>query len=184
MRHNQIMQKAQISEDRQLMYYGGMILTGIGLFVFISTAFVTSSTRRTPVEVHVSGEDPAFIEQHREMLGIPRETVTSGPPEPSELFARALTGMGIMVLGSILMSIGSKGLAGSGIILSPDKAREDLKPWSHMAGGMLDDALSQSQRVTEAVGGKNEEVVKVRCPSCRALNDDDAKFCDECGTKL
>ena len=177
------MQKAQISEDRQLMYYGGMILMGIGLLVFISTVFIITSTRRTSVDIHVGGDHPALIEQHREQLGIPHETVSSGPPEPSDIFVRALTGMGIMVLGSILRSIGSKGLAGSGLVLSPDKAREDLKPWSHMAGGMLDDALSQSERVNDVIGGKSE-VVKVRCLSCRSLNDEDAKFCDECGKNL
>jgi hypothetical protein len=28
------------------------------------------------------------------------------------------------------------------------------------------------------------EIIKVRCPSCNALNPESAKFCNECGAKL
>ena len=34
------------------------------------------------------------------------------------------------------------------------------------------------------LGGKSEEVVKVRCRKCKTLNDENAKFCDECGEAL
>lgn len=162
------------------------MLSGIGFLVFLSTFFaVASNSQRRPVDIQVfpAGEQHS-AERYRDLIGIPRETVYSAPPEPSQIFARALTGMGLMALGGILMSIGAQGLAGSGIILDPDKAREDLKPWSHMAGGMLDDALSQSQRAAKVIGVQSEEVVKVRCSSCRTLNDESAKFCDECGSKL
>jgi hypothetical protein len=39
------------------------------------------------------------------------------------------------------MNIGSRGLAGAGVVLDPQQARKDLEPWSRMAGGMAKDAL-------------------------------------------
>ena len=58
--------------------------------------------------------------------------------------ARALGGMGLVVAGGILRGIGARGLAGSGIILDPEQAREDVEPWSRMGGGMVKDALDES----------------------------------------
>ncbi|RYG66554.1 zinc ribbon domain-containing protein, partial [bacterium] len=92
-------------------------------------------------------------------------------------------GMGMMVVGGILSGIGRAGMAGSGIVLDPQKQREDLKPWSRMAGGMVNDALEQVD-VVKSVSASGREVIKVRCPACRTLNDEDAKFCDECGKPL
>ena len=37
-----------------------------------------------------------------------------------------------------------RGLAGSGVVLDPEKAREDVEPWSRMAGGVVKDALDES----------------------------------------
>ena len=62
-----------------------------------------------------------------------------------------------------------------------------------MAGGMVDDALSEVKPVQKIVEHLTEEhaapqdsapVVKVRCRECHALNDDDARFCDQCGAEL
>lgn len=182
---NQLMQKAQISEDRMLAYYGGMALSAIGLLVVISSFLSVFSSRRTPVEIWASpGAGQSFVESHRDMLGIPREAVSQRPPDPSQVIVPAVVGMVLMGIGGSLMSVGSQGLAGSGLILDPERAREDLKPWSHMAGGMLDDALSQSERASQTLDGKSKEIIKVRCPTCRALNDEAAKFCGECGAKL
>ncbi|RYG61882.1 zinc ribbon domain-containing protein [bacterium] len=52
-----------------------------------------------------------------------------------------------------------------------------------MAGGMVNDALEQVD-VVKSVSASGREVIKVRCPACRTLNDEDAKFCDECGKPL
>ena len=38
--------------------------------------------------------------------------------------------------------------------------------------------------VTDALEGRENAVVKVRCPKCRALNDETAKFCNNCGAAL
>ena len=58
--------------------------------------------------------------------------------------ARALIGMGMIIVGGILMGIGSKGLAGSGVVLDPGQARKDVEPWARMAGGVIKDAVEET----------------------------------------
>ena len=53
-------------------------------------------------------------------------------------------GMGVTVLGSILMGIAARGVAGSGLVLDPKQARQDLEPWARMGGGIVKDALDES----------------------------------------
>lgn len=109
--------------------------------------------------------------------------------EPDEMFQAhrkvtdsmplALVGMGLFAAGAILMSVGRSGAAGSGIVLNPRQEVEDLEPFSRaqgrMLGQMLDEALP-----SDAPGS----VVKIRCPHCRALNEEHDKFCGQCGQEL
>ena len=60
------------------------------------------------------------------------------------IFPLAILGMGIIAAGSIFMNIGRRGLAGSGVILNPERARQDVEPWSRMGGGMVKDALDEA----------------------------------------
>lgn len=39
----------------------------------------------------------------------------------------------------------------------------------------------QHAEMLAAVGGKGGQVVKVKCPNCGALADENVKFCPECG---
>ena len=184
---------SQISEGRQLLYYGGMGLSVIGALMFVSVFFSglgsgSSSPSRTVWVSPGSGTIPPgiFPEGTNVRRGSPPSRNFGAPPPE---FQRAFWGMGFIVVGGIMMSIGSAGLRGSGVILDPHGAREDLKPWNQAAGGMLDDTLAASPIVTRAVenlGSKSdaEPQIRVRCQGCRALNDEDAKFCDECGAKL
>ena len=89
--------------------------------------------------------------------------------------------MTLLVVGAIIRSIGARGMAGSGVVLDPKRAREDLEPYSRMSGGMVKDALEEAD-----LGGAREpvQVVMVRCSSCKSLNQETAKFCQECGSKL
>jgi hypothetical protein len=73
---------------------------------------------------------------------------------------RALAGMALIVIGAIISAVGARGLAGSGTVLDLERAREDLEPYSRMVGGM------------------------VKCPACGKLNEEDSKFCQECGKPL
>jgi len=48
----------------------------------------------------------------------------------------------------------------------------------------LSDERAKEQRHGEtlaAVGSRTAQFVRVRCPHCRALVDENAKFCPECG---
>ncbi len=188
MRNNE--PRAEISEGRQLLYYAGMGLTAIGLLLFFST-FLTvfrsgpslgdspfGGSPESTIITTSPGSEAFFPEAHRPVRG------------PQTTFGRAFLGFGMVFVGGILMNLGRAGLRGSGVILDPHGARDDLKPWSQAAGGMLDDALCSSHVVSRAVerigddDDKPREIVRVRCPDCRTLNDEDAKFCDNCGAAL
>jgi len=93
--------------------------------------------------------------------------------------ANAFIGMILIIVGQFISVLGAKGAAGSGLILDPKQAREDLKPYSSQVGGMIKDALEEVDLVSDS-----KEVIKVRCQSCKSLNDEDASFCKKCEAKL
>ena len=55
-----------------------------------------------------------------------------------------------------------------------------------MTGGVLQDTLSEVDVVNKVVDQlqPEEQQIKVRCRNCKALNDENAKFCDQCGESL
>ena len=95
--------------------------------------------------------------------------------------ARAFGGMALMMVGGFMVRVGRRGAAGSGLVLDPQQAREDLEPWARMGGGMVNDALEEVDVLQNL---KGEDKIKVRCRGCKALNDEDAKFCDQCGAEM
>ncbi len=110
------MEQNQISENRRTIYYIGLTLCVLGpvmCFGALAYAFMGVTTARNQFG---SGPNPAYI------------------------FPPFLLGMGMAAVGNVLRRIGARGLAGSGLKLDPGEAREDLKPWSKMAGGILNDA--------------------------------------------
>jgi hypothetical protein len=94
---------------------------------------------------------------------------------------RAFGGMGLLFLGGIIRGIGARGLAGSGVVLDPEKAREDLEPYSRMAGGMVKDAMDEADVDLRST---QEKIMMIKCRSCGKLNEEDSKFCQECGAQL
>jgi ribosomal protein L40E len=88
----------------------------------------------------------------------------------------------MIFVGTLISNVGAHGKAGSGMVLDPEQAREDLKPFSRQAGGMLNDALEAADLKEHLSAGK--EVIKVRCRSCGELNDEDASYCKKCGAKM
>jgi hypothetical protein len=94
---------------------------------------------------------------------------------------RALVGMALIVVGCIVRGIGARGLAGSGLMLNPKRARRELEPFSRMAGGMLKDTLEEAD---VDLSGRGERVVMIKCAQCAKLNEADAKFCQECGQRF
>jgi hypothetical protein len=151
--------KKQISPERKGIYYTGMILSGIGLLMFLST-FVT------------------FLANFGDFSNFEARAKSAG--------FRAFGGMALIMIGGVLAKIGSHGLAGTGIVLDPEKARQDVEPWSRMSGGIVQDALSEvdlANKLEDRLEGP-DHVVKVRCRECKSLNDETAKFCNQCGSGL
>ncbi len=149
----------EISPDRKTLYYVGMVLMGIGFLLFLST-FVT------------------FLANFGNFDNFEGRARSQG--------FRAFGGMILVIIGGVLRGIGSQGWSGSGIVLDPKKAREDVERWSRMHGGMIQDALSEIDVVKkfESRLDPAEPQIKVRCRKCRALNDESAKFCDQCGSPI
>lgn len=150
-----------ISPQRKKVYYIGMGLILLGLVLFLST-FVTFAMNFGNFDNFVGNAQSNFL--------------------------RAVLGMILMMLGGGMMTVGLRGLAGSGVVLDPQRAKEDLEPFARMSGGLTDAAFSEMPLVRETLreigGGKVEEVIKVRCKSCAALNDESNQFCGKCGAKL
>ena len=147
----------KISKERKIVYHMGQGLLALGGILFISSFFLTSQ------DVGFSMEMPLF-------------------------FKTALIGMICIIVGGILMGIGAGGAAGSGLILDPEKAREDLKPYNKATGEMINDVIENidliSNKKQELENNNVACIIKVRCPKCSGLNDEDAKFCKNCGEKI
>ena len=151
-----------ISSERKAAYYLGTALVVIGFLSFFSV-FVTGAMN--------FGDFSNFEGEARSSM------------------TRALVGMGLLIAGGIVRTVGARGLAGSGVVLDPEQACEELEPYSRMAGGIAKDALDEagldlgSKSDAESASGK-EPVVMLRCTSCKKLNEEDSKFCQECGAPI
>lgn len=144
----------QISEQRKTAYYLGMVLMVIGLLLFMSVFLTVAMS---------FGNFDNFESMARSFM------------------FRAIGGMALLFIGGTIRGIGARGLAGSGVVLDPEKAREELEPYTRMAGGMVKDVLDEAN---VNLGGKPERVVMIKCPSCGKLNEEDSRFCQECGQKM
>lgn len=147
---------AKISKERKAAYYVGIGMVGLGFLLFISVFFSAASFMNDPF---------------------------GGSGGPS--FENSVIGMVLMIAGSVIMNIGAKGKAGSGLILDPEKAREDLKPFNEAKGGMINDVISNIDVIDQITDSDEiREVIKIKCRSCGSLNDEDARFCKSCGKEL
>jgi len=111
------MTNKQISPERQGLYYFGIALVVVGALSFGS--------------VFVSGI--LHFGDFTDFAGQARSAMT-----------RAFGGMVLIIIGGILQGVGRMGAAGSGIVLDPERAREDVEPWARMAGGVVKDALDEA----------------------------------------
>lgn len=149
-------QPPRISPERKAVYYAGLGMMALGILLCVAGFY-------------------RFASGGLSMAGF---GATGGIPSGFGMFG---LGMLLMAAGAVLRGIGARGAAGSGLVLDPEKAREDLHPFTHAAGGMVRDAVDAFRGDAPAAA---KEVVKVRCPHCRALNDEGDKFCGQCGAQL
>jgi hypothetical protein len=144
-----------VSARRKGLYYAGTALTVLGFLLF-GSVFVTGCMNW--------GDFTNFDANAK-----------------SEM-ARGIGGMALVVVGSIVKGVGARGAAGSGLLLDPQRARKDLEPYARMTGGLLKDTLEEAN---VDLGRKTpEKVVMVKCRACGKLNEEESKFCQECGEKL
>jgi hypothetical protein len=122
------MPQRNISPERQGLYNFGMILTGIGLLLFLST-FVS------------------FLSNFGDFTDFEGRARSGG--------MRAFGGIICIAIGQFIMRLGRSGVAGSGLKLDPQEARRDLEPWSRMSGGMLKDTLDEAGVV---LSGQSKEM--------------------------
>lgn len=156
----------KISPERQTTYYFGMGLCIVGGLLF-ALPFLT-------MPVMMMGD--------------------SAPgPVMGLVMGAAVIGFFLSGLGSFIMILGRSGLAGSGLKLDPEQLREDLKPWNQAAGRMTQDQLAEIpivaklEKTLDHLGNPVEAAppaVKIRCRACQTLNDETAKFCNQCGQAL
>jgi hypothetical protein len=96
-------------------------------------------------------------------------------------------GMALLIIGQVIRVVSAAGLAGSGVVLDPEQARKDIEPLSRMAGGVVNDALSEVDlggKAGDATRSAPVEVVRIKCRKCGALNEEDARFCKNCGAAV
>ncbi len=154
------------SEERKVLYYIGLFLTILGILIFFSTFFVM-------FDDIPSGRD----------LG---SNFLSFGDSMYSFAGRGFGGFIIISVGAILMNIGRANLR----ILAPEQTEEDLESWNR-SRDEVDDTLDKEDVVrglTTKPGSsdnyREKIVVKVRCPFCRELNDEDARFCTKCGRTI
>ena len=145
-----------ISQARKTAFYAGMAVSAVGALIFLSI-FLTLAMNFGNFE-NFGGQMRSFA-------------------------IRGIAGVSLVIIGQVIWIVGARGLAGSGLVLNPKQARKDLEPYTRMAGGMLHDALEESN-LAEHLGTKRERVVMIKCTSCGTLNEEESKFCQECGTNL
>lgn len=144
----------KISGERKGLYYIGMGMSAIGVVLFLSVFYY------------------AFVD-----IG------GSGMMEPDFGFMKnGFIGFVLIGAGGFVMNLGAKGAAGSGLVLDPEKAREDLNPYTSAAGGMISDALKEVDMLKKSEEEKAE--IRVRCRHCRELNEEDARYCKSCGKEM
>ena len=149
---------AKLSKERKITYYLGMGMVALGFILFISVFFSFARFMNNPQQL-IGGGGPSFM--------------------------NAIIGMSLIIAGSVVKNIGAKGAAGSGLLLDPEKARQDLRPFSEAAGGIINDAIGNMDVAKKfTTVGDEKEIIKIKCRSCGILNDEDAVFCKGCGKPL
>ena len=186
MKYREYDESDDLSPQRKLLYYGGMVLSGIGLFLILSIFVSAALSLR-------ASEKPSF----------------------AMFMLRGVGGMMLMIAGGIVRGIGERGLDVSSAARNRQMTREDLEPFTNAINGRTRDTADRSGflplplKTWEETEPLNSEIgytprdgveefkaesreyreaakiqVRVRCRYCRSLSPEDANYCDQCGAKL
>lgn len=137
-----------ISPERKIVFYAGQVIGIVGLVTFLSV-FLSVATSIRDVR------DPFEARSH-----------------VSSMVTRAITGFIMIGIGGALVSVGRKGLAGSGMTLEPEQARRDVEPWSRMTGGIVKDVLDEADVKLGSSRDDSELPFDERLRRLRKLHDD------------
>lgn len=146
-----------IPRERRGLYYGGMVLAGFGLVLFLATV-VTSIVTFGNVKNY---EARARVED-----------------------ICAFGGMALVIAGSLVVSIGAQ--SAETRAAPESESYEETGTCNGLSDGAVDEVVSEvmTVRKTEEWLDTADPQVKVRCRKCHCLNDHSAKFCNQCGTTL
>jgi RNA polymerase subunit RPABC4/transcription elongation factor Spt4 len=107
-----------------------------------------------------------------------------GSFEPPRHFWCAFVGVPLLAVGMLLCKLGYMGkviryVAGEVAPVGKDTI-------NYMVEGTKDSVKTMAQAIGEGLGaaGSPSAEAKVRCHKCNDLVEEDAKFCDQCGTTL
>lgn len=188
----------KISKQRQMTYYIGNSISLIGFLLFISAALQFAGLFNGPsglmnllpssppnIMVEIDGQEVVMM-PNPNGSGFTPNQVRPSPllafivePNPAKPFLSIL----LIIIGQIVANIGRSGLAGSGLVLDPERARQELQPFNVAKGQMINDALQEID-VVQSLTDNHQPAIKVRCRACRALNDETANFCSSCGEAM
>lgn len=152
---------------RKWAYYGGGALQVLGVLAFLSV-FVTIF-----MSFGFMGHHPGAISAH----------VQRG----FMVFPVAIVGILVANGGKMLQRVGRKGLAGSGVILSPQGEARDAEPWNRSKGAQDQHRLEEVPALAGLGadrGSAAEPQIRVRCRACGYLETEDAVFCSGCGARM
>ena len=150
---------------RKAAYYGGAVVIALGFILFF-IPFLSFFSLFRSFGPGMSAGDGFFT--------------------PFRTFPLAFVGVLLIMAGQGLRSLGRKGLAGSGVVLSPQGEARDAEPWQRSKGAQMQDALEEVPMVRDAMarGGGAEPQIRVRCTKCGYLETEDARFCSGCGAPM
>ncbi len=120
----------QISPERQSAFYLGTGLMAVGILLII-IGFITFAA-----------------------LGVGSVNSSGHSTSPLVGFFMFFAGMVLAAVGQGIRGVAARGLAGSGVILDPEQARQDVEPWSRMAGGIAKDAIDETG-ILDKLGGES-----------------------------
>lgn len=162
------MNEQQMTEIRRLVFAGGLVLIVFGTVFAIGSKFhIFNAHPQAPI--HMPSSQPAA-------------TTTSKGTDTSLYVMDSV----LILAGVMMMVYGRKGMAEA--VPNPDPQQAKPKAsWNSALDRAFEDAVSQSSNLMDVFQPKDTKstaVVKVRCLQCQSLNDENAKFCSECGKPM